>query len=125
MHRIRKLLLGWCCAGALLASRSVGAEGTQPVPVRPAPRPSPLAETRPGTSADATKADAKLEPRQIEARQVEARQGPKAAVAPPLSAEDAALVRELALLEKVDLLKHLELFERDEAAGTPRPQRQQ
>ena len=29
----------------------------------------------------------------------------------PLSPEDAALVRELALLERVELLKHLELFE--------------
>jgi hypothetical protein len=29
----------------------------------------------------------------------------------PLSAEDAALVRELALLERVELLKNLELFE--------------
>ena len=29
----------------------------------------------------------------------------------PLSDEDAALVRELALLEKVELLKNLELFE--------------
>ncbi|GAC1550629.1 MAG: hypothetical protein NVS2B9_16790 [Myxococcales bacterium] len=65
---------------------------------------------------------------------------PGAAVPPapparaPLSAEDAALVREMALLERVDLLRDLDLFERgaaadadDEAASpdAPRnPQRQ-
>ncbi len=39
-----------------------------------------------------------------------ATQGAKAS-AEPLSPEDAALVRELALLERVELLRNLELFE--------------
>jgi hypothetical protein len=46
---------------------------------------------------------------------------------PPLSAEDAALVKELALLERVELLRNLELFERgaeEEASadGAARPE---
>lgn len=36
----------------------------------------------------------------------------------PLSGEDAELVKELALLEKLDLVKNLELFEKE-----PRPER--
>jgi hypothetical protein len=42
----------------------------------------------------------------------------------PLSAEDAAIVKELALLEKVDLLRDLELFEdkkQDDASGEKKP----
>jgi hypothetical protein len=42
----------------------------------------------------------------------------------PLSAEDAAIVKELALLEKVDLLRDLELFEakdRDAARASKEP----
>jgi hypothetical protein len=46
---------------------------------------------------------------------------------PPLSAEDAALVKEMALLERVELLRNLELFERgaeEEASvdGAARPE---
>ena len=37
-----------------------------------------------------------------------------------LSAEDAALVQELALLERVELLRHLELFE----PQPPQPKKQ-
>jgi hypothetical protein len=45
---------------------------------------------------------------------------------PALSAEDAALVQQLALLEKVDLLRHLELFEKEPPPQPkkPPPQRQ-
>jgi hypothetical protein len=47
--------------------------------------------------------------------------------APPLSKEDAELVKELALLEKMDLVKNLELFEKDkdEEPAPPPPQAQQ
>lgn len=39
---------------------------------------------------------------------------PRGGAVPPLSPEDQALVRELELLEKAELLRHLELFEPDE-----------
>jgi len=44
-----------------------------------------------------------------------------------LSAEDEALVKDLAVLENVDLLKDLDLFEGKEQAGAPKDaaQRQQ
>ena len=44
---------------------------------------------------------------------------------PPLSAEDAALVKEMALLERVELLRNLELFERgaEEEASSDRAAR--
>ena len=38
---------------------------------------------------------------------------------PPLSPEDAELVRELALLEKLEMLKTLELFEPDSPPPKP------
>jgi hypothetical protein len=50
----------------------------------------------------------------------------------PLSKEDAELVKELALLEKMELVKNLELFEKDkdpppsdDDPPAPLPQRQQ
>jgi hypothetical protein len=39
----------------------------------------------------------------------------------PLSKEDAELVKELALLEKMDLVKNLELFEKDKDPPPPPP----
>ena len=70
---------------------------------------------------DAAKADLKAEPQTDPTPEAKP---PKsgAPLAPPLSAEDAALVRELALLEQVDLLKNLELFERDDSMQQPRRQ---
>jgi hypothetical protein len=44
--------------------------------------------------------------------------------APPLSHEDAELVKELALLEQLELLKNLELFEREQDAPRTEPQGQ-
>jgi hypothetical protein len=46
-----------------------------------------------------------------EAPQAPPKGAPRDPRPPPLSDEDAALVRELALLERVELLKNLELFE--------------
>ena len=43
---------------------------------------------------------------------------------PPLSAEDAELIKEMALLEKLELVKNLELFEEDPQQPAPAPQRQ-
>ena len=112
MLRNCKLLLGWCCVCALLAPRGAGAEGAN-APAQLKQRATPAPEAR---TAGTPKANDKVEGK------VDGRTG--AAASPALSAEDAALVRELALLEKVDLLKHLELFERDEAPGPARARRQ-
>ena len=38
----------------------------------------------------------------------------KAEQKPPLSAEDAELVKQMALLERLDLLRNLELFEEEQ-----------
>ena len=45
---------------------------------------------------------------------------------PPLSKEDAELVKELALLERLELVKNLDLFEQEQDGGEPKdePQRQ-
>jgi hypothetical protein len=43
---------------------------------------------------------------------------------PPLSKEDAELIKELALLEQLDLVKNLELFQEDKRAEASEPQRQ-
>jgi hypothetical protein len=40
---------------------------------------------------------------------------------PPLSREDAELVKELALLEKMELVKNLELFEKDKEPPPEEP----
>jgi hypothetical protein len=42
----------------------------------------------------------------------------------PLSPEDAELVKELALLEKLELVKNLELFEEEPGQAPKQPQRQ-
>ena len=44
---------------------------------------------------------------------------------PPLSKEDAELVKELALLEKLDLVRNLELFEEDKEGEPKQAERQQ
>lgn len=44
---------------------------------------------------------------------------PRGGAHPPLSPEDQALVRELELLEKAELLRHLELFEPDDDEPAP------
>lgn len=43
---------------------------------------------------------------------------------PPLSKEDAALVKELALLERMDLVRNLELFQPPREDAKDSPQRQ-
>ena len=45
-------------------------------------------------------------------------------VTPPLSQEDKELVKELALLEQLELVKNLELFQPEPDAGKREPQRQ-
>ena len=49
---------------------------------------------------------------------------PPQRVAPPLSQEDAELVKELELLEQLELVKNLELFQPDPDAVAKEPQRQ-
>ncbi|MGZ6144327.1 MAG: hypothetical protein ACXWLM_13380 [Myxococcales bacterium] len=51
---------------------------------------------------------------------------PAKAERPPLSKEDRELVKELALLEQLELVKNLELFEADKDSDKPPepPQRQ-
>ena len=44
---------------------------------------------------------------------------------PPLSKEDAELVKELALLEKLDLVRNLELFQEDKEGEPKQAERQQ
>jgi hypothetical protein len=44
--------------------------------------------------------------------------------APPLSHEDAELVKELAVLEQMELLKNLELFEKEQEVPRTEPQGQ-
>jgi hypothetical protein len=44
--------------------------------------------------------------------------------APPLSQEDAELVKELAVLEQMELLKNLELFEKEHESPRTEPQGQ-
>jgi len=44
---------------------------------------------------------------------------------PPLSKEDAELVKQLALLERLELVKNLDLFQAEKDGGEePQPQRQ-
>jgi hypothetical protein len=52
---------------------------------------------------------------------------PAAQKQPPLSKEDAELVEQLALLERFELVKNLDLFVQEQDAGEPKdePQRQQ
>jgi hypothetical protein len=45
----------------------------------------------------------------------------KQAAPAPLSKEDAELVKELALLERMELVKNLELFEPEKDAEEPKP----
>jgi hypothetical protein len=42
---------------------------------------------------------------------------------PPLSKEDAELVKELALLERLELVKNLDLFEQEQDGGEPKDER--
>lgn len=49
---------------------------------------------------------------------------PRVTPPPPLSQEDAELVKELALLEQMELVKNLELFQPDPDAAAKEPQRQ-
>ena len=65
-------------------------------------------------SADDQRARPPPVPREDEKKQPD---GPEQAA--PLSAEDAALIRELALLERVELLRHLELFEPTQERARP------
>jgi len=44
---------------------------------------------------------------------------------PPLSREDAELVKELAVLERLDLLRNLDLFEKDEDSKQSKDERPQ
>ena len=44
---------------------------------------------------------------------------------PPLSQEDRELVKELALLEQMELVKNLELFEAEKAEPKPEPPQRQ
>jgi hypothetical protein len=48
----------------------------------------------------------------------------KAETRPPLSEEDRELVKELALLEQMELVRNLELFEAEKDDPKPAPQRQ-
>ncbi len=49
---------------------------------------------------------------------------PDTVAPPPLSPEDAELVKELALLEQLELVKNLELFQPDPDTAPKAPQRQ-
>jgi hypothetical protein len=85
MRNLTSLFLCGALVGALLAS---------------------VAATGPARAQEALPGD-----RAASAEQDRAREDKAQAERSPLSAEDAALVRELALLEKVELLRNLELFE--------------
>ena len=50
---------------------------------------------------------------------------PATAERAPLSKEDQELVKQLALLEQLDLLKNLELFEEDKDGDKPPPPQRQ
>jgi hypothetical protein len=51
-------------------------------------------------------------------------QAPQPRSTPPLSQEDAELVKELAVLEQMELLKNLELFEKEKEGPRTEPQGQ-